>query len=486
MESAALASVLMLAREIQARRIGCLELLDLFVGRAEAFNQKINATVAWRLAEARSHAQRADDAVAKGESWGPLHGIPMTVKESCDVEGLPTTFGNPRFAKNIARSNALAVERLHGAGAVIFGKTNVPFMLADQQSYNEIYGTTNNPWDLSRSPGGSSGGGAAAVATGMAALELGSDVAGSIRVPAHYCGIYGHKSSFNIVPLQGHAPPGRLTGTDMAVLGPLARDAGDLALALGVLVGPDRFGLAAWKVELPRCPRQRLKDFRVAVWRDTPFCDVDAAVLQRFDAAVGAVRAAGAQVDDEARPNFDAGDSYRAYLSLLYAATAGRGLSIADYPTQRSVADGNDAGDLGYRATVARGASLHHFEWLAANETRAKVRHAWHEFFGRFDVVLAPIAPTTAFRHDHEPDRERRTLQVNGRATPYSDHMFWASLPSLAYLPATNAPIGLAGDGLPVGMQIIGAEGTDLTTIEFARLLADEIGGFIAPPRYAA
>jgi amidase len=486
MEGIAFAATQTLAAEIQARRIGCAELLDFYLRRAERINGEINAMVAWRIEEARERARQADSALANGDSWGPLHGVPVTVKESCDISGLPTTFGDPRFANNIARSDAAAVERLLDAGAVIFGKTNVPFMLSDQQSYNDIYGTTNNPWDHSRTPGGSSGGGAAAVAAGMAALELGSDVAGSIRIPAHYCGVYGHKSSFGLIPLAGHAPPGRLTGTDMAVLGPLARDAGDLALALRVLAGPDRFGESAWRVELPQCPRASLKDFRVAVWRESPFCEVDGAVLQRFDAAVDAIRRSGASLDDGARPELDIGESYRAYLSLLYAATVGRSTSAGEFPSRRAIAESCRPDDVGYRATVARGATMHHFEWLAANEVRAKARHAWRKFFERIDVLVTPIAPTTAFAHDHNPVREQRTLQVNGKAAAYADHMFWASLPTLSFLPATAAPIGLARDKLPVGMQIIGPECGDLTTIEFARLLAFEIGGFTAPPQYAA
>ncbi|OGA65182.1 MAG: hypothetical protein A3F77_12030 [Betaproteobacteria bacterium RIFCSPLOWO2_12_FULL_67_28] len=486
MDGIAFAAVQKLAAEIRARRVGCVEVLDFFIGRAEAFNRQVNAIVAWQAEQARDRAGRADLALARGEFWGPLHGIPMTVKESCDVEGLPTTFGNPRFVGNVPHSNASAVERLLGAGAVIFGKTNVPYMLSDHQTYNDIYGTTNNPWDHTRTPGGSSGGSAAAVASGMVPLELGSDVGGSIRFPAHCCGVYGHKSSFGLIPLDGHAPPGRLTGTDMAVLGPLARDAEDLALALRILAGPDRYQQAAWKIELPRCRRTRLRDFRVAIWRDSPFCEIDDVVLQRFDAAVEAIRLAGAHTDDGARPEFDAGESYRAYLSLLYAATLGRSIPASEFPAQRAIAESCRADDFGYRATAARGATLRHCEWLAANEIRTKTRRAWHGFFGSFDVLVAPIAATTAFAHDHNPVRDDRTLQVNGKAAAYSDQMFWAGLATLSFLPATAAPIGPARDKLPVGMQIIGPEYGDLTTIEFARLLAAEIGGFTAPPQYAA
>jgi amidase len=184
-----------LAAEIRARRIGCLELLDFYLARAERFNPALNAIVAWQTDQARERARAADSALARGEIWGPLHGIPMTVKEAFDLSGLPSTWGNPQWKDNIATGNAVLVDRLLGAGAVIYGKTNVPFMLIDYQTYNDIYGTTNNPWDLACGPGGSTGGEAAALAAGLSALGAGSDVGGSLRNPAHYCGVYGHKPS---------------------------------------------------------------------------------------------------------------------------------------------------------------------------------------------------------------------------------------------------------------------------------------------------
>jgi amidase len=174
-----------LAAAVSSKRVGCLELLDFFLERVDRYNPALNAIVAFQIDKARERAREADRALAKGEIWGPLHGLPMTVKESFDIAGLPTTFGNPAFAGNIAQTNAAVVDRLERAGAIVFGKTNVPFMLIDSQSFNEIYGTTNNPWDLTRSPGGSSGGGAAALAAGLVALEAGSDIGGSLRNPAH-------------------------------------------------------------------------------------------------------------------------------------------------------------------------------------------------------------------------------------------------------------------------------------------------------------
>src|SRR5438552_12665622 len=272
MEERAFASATRLAGEIRDRRIGCLELLDFFLARAEQYNPALNAIVAWQVEQARGRGQAADAALARGEVWGPLHGVPMTVKESFHVAGLPSTWGNPPWRDNIAADNAALVERLVAAGAVIYGKTNVPFMLQDAQSYNEVYGTTNNPWDKARGPGGSSGGEAAALAAGLSALGAGSDIAGSLRNPAHYCGIYAPQPRWGLIPTRGHSPAGLSTPTDISVVGPMARHAEDLDPALRVLAGPDLLQQSGWHVELPAPRHRRLGDFRVAVWTNSPRC----------------------------------------------------------------------------------------------------------------------------------------------------------------------------------------------------------------------
>jgi amidase len=482
MDNRAFASATHLAAEIRDRQIGCLELLDFFVARAERHNQALNAIIAWQVDKARQRARAADAALARGESWGPLHGLPMTVKESFNLTGLPTTFGNPVWKDNIPPGNAVVVDRLEAAGAVIFGKTNVPYMLADSQSYNDIYGTTNNPWDLACGPGGSSGGEAATLAAGLSALGAGSDIAGSLRNPAYYCGIYGHKPSWGLIPTRGHGPPGIVTPTDISVVGPMARDAEDLALALGVLAGPDVLQQSAWRVELPAPRGRQLKDFRVAVWGNRPDAPIDDSVATLMANAVAAVAKAGAAVDGAARPAFDAVEYHRLFMLLLRAATASR-LGEADFAAQQRIAATLSPDDTGPVADVARGATVAHWGWGRANEARSKLRYGWHDFFRRFDVLLAPVAATAAFPHDHNPDRGARRVIVNGQPIPHVD-ITWAGVASLCYLPATAAPIGLTARGLPVGLQIIGPEGEDPTTIEFARLLAAEIGGFVPPPGY--
>jgi len=241
-----------LVAALAAGEISALELTDHIIARIEALDGKLNAVVVRDFDRGREAARSADAALARGERR-PLLGIPMVIKESFDVAGLPTTWGLPDFKNFFPQEDALVVARIKAAGAVILGKTNVPLLLGDWQSYNEIYGTTNNPWDIGRTPGGSSGGSSAALAAGFGPLSLGSDLGGSLRVPAHYCGTYAHKPTLNLVPLRGHRPPGMVQRVgDLAVVGPMARSAADLDLALEVTAGPDeaRDGIA-YRLVLP-------------------------------------------------------------------------------------------------------------------------------------------------------------------------------------------------------------------------------------------
>src|SRR5215207_3386204 len=297
MDERAFASATRLAGEIRDRRIGCLELLDHYLARAERHNPALNAIVAWQVEKARERARAADAALSRGEVWGPLHGVPMTVKESFEVAGLPATWGNPAWKDNIGRGNAVLVERLLAAGAVVYGKTNVPLMLQDSQSYNDVYGTTNNPWDKARGPGGSSGGEAASLAAGLSALGAGSDIAGSLRNPAHYCGIYAHKPSSGLIPTRGHSPAGALTPTDISVVGAIARHAEDLELAMRALAGPDVLQQAAWRA-------------------DSALSEIDASVRERLDAAAAALQAVGATIDRTVRPPVDDNEQHQLFMSL--------------------------------------------------------------------------------------------------------------------------------------------------------------------------
>ena len=473
-----------LASALRDRRVGCVELLDHYLARAERLNPRINAIVAWDVERARERARAADAALARGESWGPLHGVPMTIKDAIEVVGMPTTSGAPELRDHRAVENAPSVARAIEAGAVVFGKTNLPLYASDLQSYNDVYGQTNNPWDVTRVPGGSSGGAAAALAAGLTGFEIGSDIGGSLRSPAHYCGVYALKPSYGVVPTRGHipGPPGTLAPADIAVVGPMGRGAEDLALGLDVLAGPDRLEAKAWRVELPPPRHERLRDFRVAVWLDHPICPVDAEVRERLVAAVEAVARAGAHVDERVRPA-DGAESFSVYLRLLFGVLAGS-FSAAELAGFDAALPALGTDDRSLVADIVRGAAQRHREWGIANEHRHRLRQRWDAFFRDFDVLLAPVMPTVAFPHDHSAQMERRFV-VNGTAFPYLHQLFWAGLTNVVYLPAVAAPVGLARSGLPVGIQIAAPYLEDRTAIRFAALLAEEIGGFAPPPGFA-
>ncbi len=474
-----------IAAAIRAGELSCREALESFIARVEAHNGGVNAIVVLRLAEARAEADAADRARRDGAALGPLHGVPMTIKESFRLAGTPATWGLAEHAHSIASEDAVAVRRLKRAGAVIFGKTNVPAWLADWQTFNPVYGVTNNPWDLSRSPGGSSGGSAAALAAGFTGLELGSDIGASIRNPSHYCGVYGHKPTYGIATLSGHALPELVSERDLSVIGPLARSAGDLALALEVIAGPDDIGAAAWHLQLPPPRRRELRDCRLAFVFDAPNAPVDAEVAARLRALADYLRGAGAQVDEDVWPEFNRDEMYRLYVRMLRAATA-RQFSAAEVERFRQEVGTEFSDSNEYWQLTREGAAMGHRDWLWCNELRHRVRLRWDAFFGTYDALLCPVASTTAVVHDHSLPRHERRIAVNGKPLRAVDQLFWASLATLAYLPATVAPIGLGRSGLPVGVQIIGAQYADRTTIELARLLEREFSAFTPPPAYAA
>lgn len=289
-----------LIKKIQNREVGALELLEHIISRIEMLNASINAVVVTDFESTRIRAKAADEALDRGEVWGPLHGLPITIKEAIAVAGLPLTAGSPAMAGNNPGCHADVVQSLVDAGVVILGKTNMPVFGMDFQSYNDVYGQTNNPWDLTLTPGGSSGGAAAALAAGMTALEIGSDFGGSIRLPAGFCGLYGHKSTFNIVPLAGHTPE----LTDILVAGPLARSAGDLDMVIQLITRPEKSRRTAWQVNLPAPRKESLRDYRVGLWLDDPACPVDEAVGKRLQIFVDRLIGAGVNVSDR-RPDIE-------------------------------------------------------------------------------------------------------------------------------------------------------------------------------------
>ncbi|MDG2334975.1 MAG: amidase [Myxococcota bacterium] len=480
----AFASATELASKIQAKEVGCLELLDYFLARVERFNPELNAIVVQDTERARARAREADEALARGESWGPLHGVPMTIKESYNVAGTPTTNGRPDMKDNIAPEDALSVQRLKAAGVVLFGKTNVPLNLADFQSYNEIYGTTQNPWNLERIPGGSSGGSAAALAAGLTGFDTGSDIGGSIRNPAHYCGVFGHKPTWGLLPPRGHALPGTLAQSDLSVIGPLGRSAADLEVGVRVMAGPDEIESRGMRVDLPEPQPKALGDYRVALWPNHASSPVSVETEARVGAVGEAIRQAGGEVDFEARPDFDIDQGHRIYQGLLWA-TMGSRSTDQEFAAMVEESERLDPSDQGDAAQTVRSQVARHRDYLVANNARTHIRWAWHEFFQSYDALIAPIMATPAFAHDHRRFGER-TIEVDGEARPYFEQIFWAGLAINSYLPSTVFPTGPGEEGLPIGLQIIGPQFGDLTTIALAGHLEAAGFAFEAPPGYGS
>ncbi len=474
-----------LARLLRKRKMSATELLELYLARVAHHNPALNAIIVLDAERATKAARKADKRLKNGEPIGPLDGVPMTIKESFNWTGTPTTWGVPRLRDNIVREDAVAVQRLLAAGANIFGKTNVPFMLSDWQSFNDIYGTTNNPWDVTRVPGGSSGGAAAALAAGLTGLEIGSDIGSSIRNPAHYCGVFGHKSTYNMVPYAGHALPGIMVPADITVAGPLARSAVDLELAMNILAGPAGPEARGIKFTMHKARARKLRDFRVAMMLNCDVADVDDTVQALLARLADFLGPRVKRLSMSARPGFDLAEAHGIYISLLRAATS-RAQTDEEFVRNQELAARLDPADHSYYANMVRGFAMPHRRWLDIDNRRHQLRAVWDRFFDDYDVLLCPVASTAAFPHDHKGQRHERTIVVNGRNVPVTDQMVWAGISGCFYLPATAAPVGLTPDGLPVGVQIITAHNCDLTSIAFARELERHYRAFEPPPGYGA
>ena len=475
-----------LAQSLMKREISALELTDQFIAQIEALDGDLNAVPVRDFARAREAAREADAALARGERR-PLLGVPVTIKESYNVAGLPTTWGIPAARNFIPQEDALAVARLKGAGAVILGKTNVPHVLADWQSYNDIHGATNNPWDRTRTPGGSSGGSSAALAAGFGPLSLGSDIGGSLRVPAHFCGVCAHKPTHGLVPSRGHVPPGVPAwpgGVDLAVIGPMARSVDDLALALDLIAGPDEAGEGrAYRLSLPPARGEKLAQFRVLFIAEHPLLPTSPEVGAALELLAKQLAGAGVDVQRETRLLPDLAASARLYVKLLNAVMSARLPDDRDQEIRAAV-EKIPADDQSLIAELARGAVMSHREWLRADFARQGLRQQWLALFRDFDVVICPPAATPAFRHDPSTPQEARTMTVGDKEYPYLHLLAWAELATTCGLPATVIPIGIAR-GLPVGVQIIGPQYEDRTPLAFARAVEREFGGFVAPLGYA-
>jgi amidase len=470
--------------ELRAGRIGALELLDHYLARQAALDGPVNAVVATDPEGARRAARDIDARRARGETLPPLAGLPMTIKDSFEVVGLPATCGIPDLAQYRPQRDADAVARLRAAGAVIYGKTNCPLGAADHQSYNPVYGLTRNPWNPARTVGGSSGGAAAALAAGFCALELGSDIGGSIRVPSHYCGVYGHKPSWGIVSGRGHIPPmpGEVVPPPpLAVVGPIARSAADLDLALELLAGPAQDDAVAWSLRLPAPRHESLRDYRVGLWLDAyPVDDAYASAIENFARTLAD---AGVRVELLHDGPVDPAASWAIYLDLLFG-VIGSGSPESELAAYRAAADG--AAEDSYAARLGRATAQPLRHWVARSAQQAQLRRQWSAFFRRYDLLVCPVAMGPAFPHQvddgHGPVPQlKRTLPVNGAPRPYLDNLMWSGLVTVAHLPSTVIPLATSLDGLPLGVQAVGPYLEDRSTIRFAALSQERLGAFRTP-----
>ncbi|MFT5579276.1 MAG: amidase [Paraglaciecola psychrophila] len=447
------------ALAIRTKEITSRQLLERFIARIEKLNGHLNAVITQDFEAALVAADKADAALSRGEILGPLHGVPITIKDALQVAGMRSTGGATELYNNIPSKDADVVRLVRKAGAIVFGKTNLPRWSGDIQAYNQMFGTTVNPWNAEKVPGGSSGGAAAAVATGLTSFEIGTDIGGSIRIPSSFCGVYGHKPSFGIVPSKGyldHASGGN-DEADINVHGPIARSAEDLELLLGIMLRTD----SALVAQLS--PAKELGSLRVAAWLDDVFCPVDSEVLAVMNNAVALLSAAGISVDRTARPDIDPREASYLGMSLVSAAML------------------QNVDEISADTDGAVSAQMSHRQWLDANTRREEIRLKWAQFFDDYDVVLMPVSFVPPFEHNHEGDFGNRTLLCNGQVRPYTDLIRWTTLTGMAYLPASVPPLGLSASGLPIGVQVVGPYGGDLTTIRLAGMMGELCGGFKAP-----
>jgi amidase len=479
----AFASATDVAAALRRREVSSVELVDLVLARIERHHAALNAVVTPRAREARERAQEADRALDRGDVWGPLHGVPITIKDTFETAGVRTTAGAALLSEHVPGSDAVVVERLRRAGAVIVGKTNVPLFASDWQSFNQVFGRTNNPWNLGHTPGGSSGGCAAAVAAGLSYLSVGSDIGGSIRIPAAFCGLFGHKPSLGVVPLDGHIPPppGTPAGMfleELPVAGPLARGAADLRLALEVLGGPSGPRAAAWRWKLPEARHDALREYRVHYVVDDPYCPVTAEVRGALTAAVDALRQAGATVVEGWPDGVDPAAQLGTYIYLLFQAMDA-GQPEAVKAAIRAAAGG---GPFASRRAQALDDRFH--DSTAHRVAQEAARATWARFFATHDAFLSPVSFTPAIAHDPSEPMDARRIATPEGDRAYNDLLHWIMPATLTGCPATVAPVGRTGDGLPVGLQIMGPMFEDATPIHLAGALAAAIGGFEPPPGF--
>ena len=465
---------------LKERRIGALELLEHMLARQQRLDGEVNSVVEIRADDARKAAAAVD---AHPDASYPLAGLPMTIKEPYEVEGFHATAGIPELKNYRSTADAVAVARLRAAGAVIWGKTNVPLAASDHQSYNPLHGITRNPWNTERTVGGSSGGAAAALAAGFTSLELGSDIGGSIRIPAHFCRVWGHKTTYGIVSGRGHVPPpGAVAESPLSVYGPMGRCAADLELGLDLIAGGAPY--SGWVLDLPKPHHDKLSDFRVAVW--TGGNPVDPAYAEAIGDYARELAAHGAQVtrlDTTPEPLIGNEEDY---IATLFA-TIGSGLPKQELDAYAAAAVSHAPGSLAARVARATRSSFAEYADLVERQERRK--RAWRAWFRDYDILLCPVSMTVAFPHQTEDGhgpvpQMSRVLDVGGDIRPYMENLYWPGVATLSHLPSTVRPLPAPVRKMPVGVQAIGPEFGDRTTLRFTALCDEAFGGFTPPPGF--
>ena len=471
-----------LLRRYQDKSLSPVEVTQAVLDRIEHDNPVVNAFCIVDPKQALASARGSESRWAKGAPCGLVDGVPTTIKDVVLTKGWPTLRGSRTTDPHQSwEEDAPCTARLREQGAVLLGKTTTPEFGWKGITDSALTGITRNPWNTGRTPAGSSGGAAAAAALGLGALHIGTDGGGSIRMPAAFTGVFGHKPTMDLIPQQGHTAPGVDTAVDIAVVGPLARSAKDLDMALSVLAGPAGFDATGYRVDLPHSTRESLSDYRVGVLLDTPACKTATPLIDHLQGTVDQLAGLGVQASS-ASPQIDQVEFFENYLLLLRAAT---GASSNDEASTNAL-PGHEAWERGertYRNLVDHGTHMTHREWFGLHQQRERYRQQWAKYFDEFDLLLCPAAASTAFPHDHEGERPDRTIEIDGGQEPVVDQLFWAGWSCSVYLPSTVAPVGLL-EGLPVGIQIVAPHLHDRRSIHFASLIERELGGFVPPPGY--
>lgn len=474
-----------LAAALRARQISASEVVDAFAAQIARHNPQLNAIVTLDIEGARERARLADRALDRGEVWGPMHGVPVTLKDTFETAGIRTTSSYKPLANYIPSQDATVVTRLTQAGAIILGKTNMPQLAGDTQSHSPLFGLARNPWDLGRTPGGSSGGEAAAIAAGLSPLGVGSDIGGSIRLPAHFCGVFTLKPTDHLVPNTGHIPP--LPGTlnsvrHMAVNGPLARSVADLRLCLSLIAGPDGQEPDVPPVPLAGAPIPPLSQLRLAWSDDFGGIPLSAEIRTALSALTEELIGAGCTIERKNPPGFDFDSAWRTYGQLYGAMVYSAMPRLTRFFMRR-------LGPVLFKDAVFHSATsraqARAQEYLTSLARRDELIQCLEQLFEDYDAWLCPVAALPAFPH-RQPNRPELPLDVDGEMVPGAmATMAHCLVASLTGHPAVVLPLTLSSQGLPIGVQVIGRRWADMRLLNVAEVLTEITGPFRRPPGYS-